>query len=319
MELKKLYRKRVNIIFAFLCILPIYSNFAGITAVIYQLFGSSIPSGFEFYMNFFIPQLLLPVGNLIILCFVPKILNLDMDKFILASEKVSILNVLLSIFIMLGIGSVLDIVITSIFNFFESIGISIPSFQDLMPTLPKTPIEIILFCFVIAVLPAISEEIIFRSIVINSLKPLNKVNAILISSLAFAMMHGNLEQIPFALSIGLFFGYLIVKFNSTKLVILLHFINNIISCVFVIIQQNISDDLYTKISNYYFYTVLILGAISVIIFIIINKFKFTDRPSAISFKDATIASLTSVSFWLYMIIYTFLTILLIVFSNLNLI
>ena len=50
------------------------------------------------------------------------------------------------------------------------------------------------------------EEFIFRGAVLKTLEPFGKWFALLASSLAFALMHGNFAQIPFAMSAGLILG-----------------------------------------------------------------------------------------------------------------
>ena len=47
------------------------------------------------------------------------------------------------------------------------------------------------------------EEFIFRGAVLKTLEPFGKWFALLASSLAFALMHGNFAQIPFAMAAGL--------------------------------------------------------------------------------------------------------------------
>ena len=50
------------------------------------------------------------------------------------------------------------------------------------------------------------EEFIFRGAVLKTLEPFGKWFALLASSLAFALMHGNFAQIPFAMAAGLILG-----------------------------------------------------------------------------------------------------------------
>ena len=71
------------------------------------------------------------------------------------------------------------------------------------------------------------EEFIFRGAVLKTLEPFGKWFALLASSLAFALMHGNFAQIPFAMAAGLILGYIAMEY-SIWYSLLLHISNNLI-------------------------------------------------------------------------------------------
>ena len=56
-----------------------------------------------------------------------------------------------------------------------------------------------------------AREMVYRGYILRTLLPHDKVFAIVVSSAMFALMHGNLLQIPFAFIVGLTCGYLAVK------------------------------------------------------------------------------------------------------------
>ena len=72
------------------------------------------------------------------------------------------------------------------------------------------------------------EEFIFRGAVLKTLEPFGKWFALLASSLAFALMHGNFAQIPFAMAAGLILGYIAMEYFSIWYSLLLHISNNLI-------------------------------------------------------------------------------------------
>jgi len=53
--------------------------------------------------------------------------------------------------------------------------------------------------------------------------------AIVVSSVLFALMHGNILQIPFALIVGMTCGYLVVRTGRIWPAMMLHFLNNFMS------------------------------------------------------------------------------------------
>lgn len=82
--------------------------------------------------------------------------------------------------------------------------------------------------FYVSIFAPITEELLFRGAVLQSLRPYGKRFAILFSALLFGFFHGNVMQIPFAFLVGLVLGYVALEY-SIWWSILLHFINN---CIF---------------------------------------------------------------------------------------
>ena len=85
---------------------------------------------------------------------------------------------------------------------------------------------VLLYYLTVAVLPAFAEEFAFRGVIMGSLRPYSDALALLVSSAAFALMHGNFVQIPFTFCCGLAFGFIAVKTNSLLPSIIIHFLNN---------------------------------------------------------------------------------------------
>ena len=73
----------------------------------------------------------------------------------------------------------------------------------------------------------IAEELLFRGVVLRSLRPFGKKFAIFGSAVLFGIFHGNLLQTPYAILIGLVLGYVTVEY-SIIWAILLHGFNNLV-------------------------------------------------------------------------------------------
>lgn len=101
--------------------------------------------------------------------------------------------------------------------------------------------ETILGSFSVAVIPAIIEETVIRGIVMQPLRKYGDKFAIVASALLFAVMHGNMVQIPYTIIGGLLLGYLAVATGSLWPSIILHFINNMYSVVVLSVNDNISE------------------------------------------------------------------------------
>ncbi len=84
-----------------------------------------------------------------------------------------------------------------------------------------------------ALLPALLEELLFRYIPIKLLLPYSGRGAIGVSALLFALIHVNLFQIPYALLAGAIFGFLTVASGSILPAVVLHFLNNAVSVLWM--------------------------------------------------------------------------------------
>ena len=96
----------------------------------------------------------------------------------------------------------------------------------------------IVFFIVIAVLPAIFEELLCRKAILNSAKRYGKAFAVIFSALIFAIIHMNIGQAIFAFMMGIIFAIIAIKTNSIKIPILLHFLNNSYAALLTIFENN---------------------------------------------------------------------------------
>ena len=104
--------------------------------------------------------------------------------------------------------------------------ISLPLSDD------RTPLVLLLSLVSTAVLPAIFEELVFRGVILQLLRPAGDVTALVLSSVLFGMTHGNVEQIPFATLFGLACGYFVLKTGNIYLGMVLHFLNNAVAVLY---------------------------------------------------------------------------------------
>ena len=79
------------------------------------------------------------------------------------------------------------------------------------------------------VIAPIAEEIMFRGLLLNRLRPYGEKFAVIASALCFGLFHGNLNQVFYAFAIGLVFGYVALRTGRLWQVMLLHAMVNSIS------------------------------------------------------------------------------------------
>ncbi len=127
---------------------------------------------------------------------------------------------------MVGLCIITSIGVSILMSFLENFGVPMP---DLPSLLENTPTSFALNLLVMAVLPSLLEELLFRGCVLRVLRPYGDWLAILVSAALFGLMHGNIVQIPFALVVGVALGWLYVATDNIWLPIAVHFANNAVS------------------------------------------------------------------------------------------
>lgn len=135
------------------------------------------------------------------------------------------------------------------------------SLKDIMEGIYDNPVASIA---TIAIAAPLLEEVLFRGIILHGLlKNYSAGLSIAFSSLLFAIIHGNIAQGLGAFLMGLFMGWIYWKTKSLYLPIILHFINNSISCVgvFIVPKEEIDTNLIDLVANDQLYYVLVIVSI----------------------------------------------------------
>lgn len=104
--------------------------------------------------------------------------------------------------------------------FFNSIGLSTAIDQAEFDVLGSIPLAV----YITIIGPA-AEEIVFRGFIMRGLMRCGRVFAIVASAFLFGIMHGNLQQFPFAFIVGILLGYAAAEY-SVWCSMLMHIINN---------------------------------------------------------------------------------------------
>ncbi len=125
------------------------------------------------------------------------------------------------------------------------------SMAESMEALTEIDDTVSMFFYVVFIGP-VAEEIMFRGVVLHSLKKYGKIFAVVISSLAFGLMHGNLYQLLFAFGIGLMLAYITLEY-SFKWAVVLHILNNLIFGEFILfLTKRFSE---TVIARFQFFSI----------------------------------------------------------------
>jgi CAAX amino terminal protease family. len=81
----------------------------------------------------------------------------------------------------------------------------------------------------VAIVPALLEELFFRSAFLSAVESAGTGPAIMLSALCFAFAHGSLQALPSALAAGLVYGWLAYGLDSVWAAVLAHLLNNAFS------------------------------------------------------------------------------------------
>ena len=87
----------------------------------------------------------------------------------------------------------------------------------------------LLFCGILA---PVMEEIFYRKMLIDRLRPLGEIPTVLISGILFGLIHGNFNQFFYAAFIGILFGYIYLYTGKIRYTIALHMGVNLVGGVY---------------------------------------------------------------------------------------
>lgn len=96
----------------------------------------------------------------------------------------------------------------------------------------------IILVIALAIIPAIFEELFFRKAIIDFASKYSKVVALVFSALLFGIIHMNISQALFAFIAGLIFGGIYLYTGDIRLTMLIHFINNGVGVLEMILPGN---------------------------------------------------------------------------------
>jgi membrane protease YdiL (CAAX protease family) len=179
-----------------------------------------------------------------------------------ASKRVPFGRVIATLLIGMGGCIAANIVASIVATFLESYGIPLPESPSFMEA---TPLSFVLNLLVLAVLPALLEEMIFRVCILGALRKYGDTFAIVVSALLFGFIHGGLSQSVFAVIVGLVLGYFVVTTGNVWLAVIIHFLNNAMSVVLEFVTLSMNDTQASFVNGLVMYPVAIIGAVTLLI------------------------------------------------------
>lgn len=180
-----------------------------------------------------------------------------------------ILIILLGLCLQLGVSFLLNLVAYLKPEWFES-------YQELMEQLVMD--NSIISVVYIGLIAPISEELIFRGVILHKSKKVMSLTAAnIFQAVLFGIYHMNMVQGVYAFLIGIFFGFICIKLKSLYGAILLHMAINIGGILLGLIPEE------TDMSNILIVAILILSAAGTIL--ITNYFRKIEDENTSSISD----------------------------------
>lgn len=264
-----LFRRRVNRLSAilFLCL---GAQFVLSFFLIFLEFGISLD---PFWGEMFLPQLLYSVLYAVPVFFGGcAVVRLSCRDFLLR-ERGKFGQKILAFFVFLAGAMLANVVVSLLLEFLKNLfGGEISSTMDDIP-LPEDTVGWIAFAFLVCVLPALFEELIFRGLILGSLAKINRLWALLVSSVLFGAFHGTLDQIPFAFLVGLMLGAACLYFRSIYVAMAMHAANNFISVVVQWVTVHYEEEVANIFSMLLVGALLLVGLICLVVLVAIRPEK----------------------------------------------
>lgn len=144
---------------------------------------------------------------------------------------------------------------------------SIQQYFGFSGTLPEMPLNddarvLVLYGINVVVIPPLVEEVMFRGVVLQSLRRYGDGFAVLVSAILFGLYHGNFIQMVFAFICGLAMGFAVIRTNSLLPSILIHFINNSVSLAVEMFSRYYGQSMANYANNVISLAIIALGILS---------------------------------------------------------
>ncbi len=190
---------------------------------------SLLPDGLlSFNLVLVLPEIILLLPSLMYVIFLrPQ----DVESYGLS--KVSIGTGLISVFMAFCL-----IPLVSLINMFSSFFVENSVDDTLLAVVTNNPMWLNLI--LIALVPAVVEEFIFRGLIFNGYKKRNPLMAMILSAFLFGLIHMNVNQFSYAFIIGIIFALLTYATGSIIPSTIAHFVINGNSVVMTHLTANMT-------------------------------------------------------------------------------
>ena len=160
------------------------------------------------------------------------------------------------------------------------IGYEIPP-EMMAPQGYDDPATVIMY-MTTALAPAFAEEFLFRGVIYGNLRPFGKTQAILISSILFALMHQNIGQFFYTFVGGIAMALMYELTDTLWCSILFHLFNNELAVITEVLYYGKYGEAVEPLLMLWDAIVLILGSVAILFLIVYYTRKAKESKNAAS-------------------------------------
>lgn len=293
-------KQRINLLFGVLC-LPV--GFLLLIPYLLQGIDFLGISMSPYVRDFVLRQFLYALLNLLLSLFVLRFLSSPRKIMRFSRPKK---DLFLWIGLFLGTSALGNIGVSFIPLWLERLGITLPPVFSQYT--PQTWGQAVIFFVVTVLIPAFYEEVMFRAMGAGGLREFHPGAAVFLSALGFAMLHINVQQIPFAFLLGLVLGFVYVKTGNFSYPVLLHFLNNAWAYGITVWNSFGSAEEAAAIQLGCLILFLLCGIVSFFLLLRKKAFSLAELPAQLSGKEAMGEAFSSVGLWGFLLLYGMLTV-----------
>lgn len=100
--------------------------------------------------------------------------------------------------------------------------------------IPDASVYYYIVLFIVTVpLPAITEELVYRGLILSSLSVYNRIFAVITQAVLFGVLHGNPGQFLYTMCGGLLLGILTLECGSVRFAVIVHTANNALAFLYL--------------------------------------------------------------------------------------
>lgn len=196
------------------------------TAAVFFVFAAMLINGlikpegdFAVYLSYFLPSVSL-VGAFavtFVICKTPFKNTLKLFNFKFKKRYYAVI-ILATAGILFGLNRLNDIFIEFLSGF---------GYEEQKSSLPELSFWSVILCtIIIALIPSVLEECLFRGFILRSAACFSEIQAVLISALLFSVYHMSPSKTLYQFAAGLVFSIICFKSGSLIPTVVIHFLNN---------------------------------------------------------------------------------------------
>ena len=171
--------------------------------------------------------------------------------------------------------------------FCSAIGYTIPE-ELLLAESYDDPAAVILY-MTVALAPAFAEEFLFRGVFYTNLRPFGRTQAVILSSLLFALMHQNIGQLFYTFVGGIAMALMYEKTGSIWCSVFFHMFNNEMSVIYELLYYREGGEAMGVYITLLEAVLFLIGVVSMVILVVFHR-KDRATSRAMERYDASIPS-----------------------------